>query len=1460
MKTSTLSTPFQIQPLHLPTPSANISSISRIPSTQIQLLLDTPVLANETGIILSYTNTSNFITDLNGTALGNVTNQSVSNNIPKTPPIIIDASTNNAGNIITITFNEDIDLVDSVPNSAFTFTNTNANISSISRIPSTQIQLLLDTPVLANETGIILSYTNTSNFITDLNGTALGNVTNQSVSNNIPKTPPIIIDASRYTNNAGNIITITFDKNITLAGTVPNSAFTFTNTNANISSISRIPSTQIQLLLDTPVLANETGIILSYTNTSNFITDLNGTALGNVTNQSISNNIPKTPPIIIDTSANNAGNIITITFDKNITLAGTVPNSDFTFSNTKAAVSSINQTSPSKQIQLTLNPPILANETGINLGYRNSSNNITDLNGTALGDIELMSDGRNLSVSNNIPKTPPIIINASTNNAGNIITITFNEDITLAGPVPNSDFTFTNTSANISSISRIPSTQIQLLLDTPVLANETGIILSYTNTSNFITDLNGTALGNVTNQSISNDIPKTPPIIINASTNNAGNIITITFNENITLVGPVPNSAFTFTNTNANVSSISRIPSTQIQLLLDTPVLANETGIILSYTNTSNFITDLNGTALGNVTNQSISNDIPKTPPIIINASTNNAGNIITITFDKNITLAGTTSNSAFTFTNTNANISSISRIPPTQIQLQLDTPVLANEVGIILSYTNTTNFITDLNGTALGNVSSSLSTNTATITVTLSTTISTPTNSDSIPITITFSEDVTGFESSDITISNANITNFTGSGAAYTVDLEPPTFLDDIITMSVPANVANNASLVPNIASNVLSIIYDSIGPNITISNTTIHTYRAVDDASVSVMQYGLGIQCSDLTLSNYTENNPIVITKSTELCFSSTDTSNNINYAYRYITIPTIQFDSIPVHENNAIVGFDINTTTFVQIQPNIQNTLAHFINTTGNVTLNSNLTISRIGVDDTIVPTNITLLLPNRTILQSVNPSFILLDPVSLVVPSTFTTQYTTVSSTLVGMSDDSITFTSPIQITFTDQAGKSLLPHYQKTLNHAPDSIDTICSSANDIQQIESQLNGDGECTLEHESDVIIWTYYAAAYGLVSVSNPPTPSAVIISLNDDSFDDDGVSGGNGSISGGNGSISGGSGSIGVASSSIGVGSGSVSVASSSASGGSGIGRGSLISGASIGDSTSSSSSAFTLYEISWNTVNSEKIIETIIGPQSENIFTTIDGKITDVTSTPSLIQPYLDRTIYVGSIDSYETFIYVRVGMDVNNLFSTINKYIDVSQSKGSIIYDSSPPILNPIVPSVSTVEPTNNNDVVDEIPIIEEELEEIEPTIETTPLDDMSDVVDSKTDGGCLVATAVYGTELSQQVQMLREIRDTTLMTSIPGISFMTSFNQIYYTFSPIIADAERENPLLRNMIQILLGPLLSSTSILNLNDSSTDHIFTLGLIIFVLNLLMYIAFPIFIIFRVKKIVHMITSL
>ena len=44
-------------------------------------------------------------------------------------------------------------------------------------------------------------------------------------------------------------------------------------------------------------------------------------------------------------------------------------------------------------------------------------------------------------------------------------------------------------------------------------------------------------------------------------------------------------------------------------------------------------------------------------------------------------------------------------------------------------------------------------------------------------------------------------------------------------------------------------------------------------------------------------------------------------------------------------------------------------------------------------------------------------------------------------------------------------------------------------------------------------------------------------------------------------------------------------------------------------------------------------------------------------------------------------------------------------------------------------------------------------------------------------GGCLIATAAYGSEMSPQVQMLREIRDNQLMNTESGTAFMSTFNR-----------------------------------------------------------------------------------
>ncbi|MEE8383746.1 MAG: CFI-box-CTERM domain-containing protein, partial [Nitrosopumilus sp.] len=122
-----------------------------------------------------------------------------------------------------------------------------------------------------------------------------------------------------------------------------------------------------------------------------------------------------------------------------------------------------------------------------------------------------------------------------------------------------------------------------------------------------------------------------------------------------------------------------------------------------------------------------------------------------------------------------------------------------------------------------------------------------------------------------------------------------------------------------------------------------------------------------------------------------------------------------------------------------------------------------------------------------------------------------------------------------------------------------------------------------------------------------------------------------------------------------------------------------------------------------------------------------------------------------------------------------------------------------------------------------------------------------------TGGGCLIATAAYGTELAPQVQFLREIRDNTVMSTESGAAFMTGFNQLYYSFSPIIADMERENPMFQEVVRAFITPMVSSLSIMTLaEDGSEVEVLGLGISVIALNLGMYIAAPALIGFKVHN--------
>ena len=118
-------------------------------------------------------------------------------------------------------------------------------------------------------------------------------------------------------------------------------------------------------------------------------------------------------------------------------------------------------------------------------------------------------------------------------------------------------------------------------------------------------------------------------------------------------------------------------------------------------------------------------------------------------------------------------------------------------------------------------------------------------------------------------------------------------------------------------------------------------------------------------------------------------------------------------------------------------------------------------------------------------------------------------------------------------------------------------------------------------------------------------------------------------------------------------------------------------------------------------------------------------------------------------------------------------------------------------------------------------------------------------------GGCLIATATFDSELAPQVQKLREIRDSKLLQTESGTGFMEHFNTFYYSFSPIIADYERENPVFKEIVKVGITPMISTLSLMDYADTESE-VLGIGISLIILNAMMYVGLPVFGIMRLRK--------
>ncbi len=125
--------------------------------------------------------------------------------------------------------------------------------------------------------------------------------------------------------------------------------------------------------------------------------------------------------------------------------------------------------------------------------------------------------------------------------------------------------------------------------------------------------------------------------------------------------------------------------------------------------------------------------------------------------------------------------------------------------------------------------------------------------------------------------------------------------------------------------------------------------------------------------------------------------------------------------------------------------------------------------------------------------------------------------------------------------------------------------------------------------------------------------------------------------------------------------------------------------------------------------------------------------------------------------------------------------------------------------------------------------------------------------DNKFPMQCAIATAAFGSELAPQVQLLREVRDNVLFTTNSGTNFMSAFNAVYYTFSPTVADWERQNPAFKEAVKLAITPMVSTLSVLAYADiDSEQEMLGYGIGIVLLNVAMYFVVPTIIIIKTKN--------
>ena len=209
--------------------------------------------------------------------------------------------------------------------------------------------------------------------------------------------------------------------------------------------------------------------------------------------------------------------------------------------------------------------------------------------------------------------------------------------------------------------------------------------------------------------------------------------------------------------------------------------------------------------------------------------------------------------------------------------------------------------------------------------TVVLSSTSATATNSASIPVTATFSESVGAFATSSINVTNATVSNLTGSSTVFTFDLNP--IAQGALSVTIPADAAaSTASSTGNQVSNTLNFSYDTNAPvisgvSVTPTSSGATIVWTTSQAAEGNVQYG--------TTSSYSASSTMETSFSTSHSATLTGLAASTTYHYQinasdqagnmattsdatFVTLATTTPLAAPVISNIGVSG--VSSTTAV------------------------------------------------------------------------------------------------------------------------------------------------------------------------------------------------------------------------------------------------------------------------------------------------------------------------------------------------------------------------------------------------------------------------------------------------------------------------------------------------------------------------------------------------------------------